>query len=334
MEEYFKVLQSRGVALINVDIAVKGNISLEADAVPLLYRSLIRAAGFVPNPNPQEVALGRATMLDSWQHYRSPVNKTFLPGQNNLPYIGLPGSGSDHQRFLAYVGVPVVDMAYRCEPRHCYMLYHSMYEISWLVENLVDKGFKTHVAMGKFWCEVVRNIADSLVVPFNTTDYGVMLNVYIQQLDQYLQSNGFNQPMAIPNYSTVIGYLKNAGNRFLSQTKVFQTQVDAANSGSTSMAVTMIEKLNTRLVALERSFINPRGLPNRPDYRHVIFSSSIHNSYAGVTFAGITDSAEYYLEGKASGNATAMGHWLKQTRLGITVLQYSIESAILVLNLN
>ncbi len=50
--------------------------------------------------------------------------------------------------------------------------------------------------------------------------------------------------------------------------------------------------LNSRLVALERSFVCDQGIyAERAFYRHVIFTISRHDMYAGVTLAVITDPA-------------------------------------------
>lgn len=46
------------------------------------------------------------------------------------------------------------------------MLYHSMYEIPWTVENLIDKNFAATTAVGQLWLELSRALADNLVKTF------------------------------------------------------------------------------------------------------------------------------------------------------------------------
>jgi len=43
------------------------------------------------------------------------------------------------------------------------------------------------------------------------------------------------------------------------------------------------------MLAVDRAFIDPAGIPMRPSYRHVIFAPSLYNSYAGSTFPGLSD---------------------------------------------
>jgi len=40
---------------------------------------------------------------------------------------------------------------------------------------------------------------------------------------------------------------------------------------------------------LERSFIDPNGLPDRLQYQHVIFAPSSQNSYASAAFPAVYD---------------------------------------------
>jgi hypothetical protein len=139
VEENQKLLQSQAVAYLNVDIAVEGNYSLQANGVPLLFETIWNAAKVVPNPNPEEVRLGRKTVYDTWIA-RSPSNIT----SPIVPKVKGVGSGSDHSPFLQIVGVPVVDFRYTCDKNDetiCYPLYHTMYETYNLEANLLDRGF-------------------------------------------------------------------------------------------------------------------------------------------------------------------------------------------------
>ncbi len=107
--------------------------------------------------------------------------------------------------------------------------------------------------------------------------------------------------------------------------------MDRANSGVHTTTIRDVEVLNSRLMSLEKAFVNPRGLPGRPGHRHVVFAPSEHNSYAGMTFAGVYDSLENFLLARNTGKIEGAKYWLKQIRLSISVIQYSLESAILIL---
>jgi len=50
-----------------------------------------------------------------------------------------------------------------------------------------------------------------------------------------------------------------------------------------------VEKLNSRLLNLERQFITLRGMPGRPETRHVVLGTSATNQYGSVVMAGVRD---------------------------------------------
>jgi hypothetical protein len=183
-EQLMKPLQMNLVALLNVD-DIYGNMSLSADGVPLLYRAMVDASQRVASPNAVEQSAGRHTVFDSWRYY-DPIGP--IAGDASIPRFDLPGSGSDFNRFLHYIGAPVVDFRFKCAPTDCHGefvfsialvisvsqfsvdklfkllhnfgsrsenmkctviniiitgLYHSMYEIPWTVENILNPTFST-----------------------------------------------------------------------------------------------------------------------------------------------------------------------------------------------
>lgn len=92
--------------------------------------------------------------------------------------------------------------------------------------------------------------------------------------------------------------------------------------------------LNSRLNYLERSFIIEQGIyPERSSYRHLIFTTSYHNEYGAAGFAGIIDPAVEWRNEMAHGNSKKAKHWLETVKIGLTKLQYAIESATLVLSI-
>lgn len=77
----------------------------------------------VDNPVYSERSAGRATLFDTWSHYY-PSNSS-----EYLAKVQLPNAGSDHNRFLSYIGMPVVNLRVQDAPNASrpYPLYHSRY---------------------------------------------------------------------------------------------------------------------------------------------------------------------------------------------------------------
>ncbi|KAK0400769.1 hypothetical protein QR680_015440 [Steinernema hermaphroditum] len=323
VEEFLKPLQQRAVAMINVD-NINGNNTLSIKAVPLLYESVVDAAGKVGHPNPEDVKNGRHTLLDAWKFY-DPQGP--LPGDKSVPYISVPGSGSDFQRFISYVGVPVVDLKMICAPQYTYMLYHTMYETPWLTENLIDPSNQVFAAVGQMWLELGRNLADSVIIPFNAHHYSTMLIDFVRQMDANLRKTGVTNVMGQDFYGKAMQHLSVALEDFGNAADRLQHYVYAIHSGEKGVTVRQLEQLNSRIQMLERAFISDQGIyPERSFYRHVVFTSSEMNDYGGVTFALIMDPVERWLQ---STNDHERDHWLKTIKMGFTRLQYAIESATL-----
>ncbi len=219
VEEYLKVLQARAVAVLNVDTAISGNISLGVQAVPLLYRTLFNAAKVVPNPNTEQLKQGLRTVYSSWAAFS---NISGVPRLQDSPYVPTPGSSSDHHRFLSYVGVPVADMGYYDFPRTTYPLYHTMYEIPWLAEHLVDRHFLTSTAVGQFLLETARSLSDSLVIPFDVPDYASMMMLFLDELDVSLKQVGLME--VLKDYDDIMESLMESGRKFVETSRNFQVR--------------------------------------------------------------------------------------------------------------
>ncbi|XP_064600785.1 uncharacterized protein LOC135466961 [Liolophura sinensis] len=281
VEQYIKSLGERAVAYLNVDIAVQGNFSLRTAASPLLYNAIYDASKQVPNPNPSEVAAGRKTVYDTYLH-------TFPAKDKNESALGKPkifnlGSGSDYAAFLHRVGVPCIDASYTYDENTMklgsYPLYHSAYETFFAVDKIIDRGFFYHTAVAKFWAEIARNLAESLILPFNVSDYGV----------------------ALGNFRTTL--YKDYGSLMSNKGKINLTQLTSAIDGFIKAAADFHQRLksinrnnpmltrmvNDQMIQVERAFIDPMGLPGRPLFRHLIFAPSSVNTYAGASFPGIAD---------------------------------------------
>lgn len=89
--------------------------------------------------------------------------------------------------------------------------------------------------------------------------------------------------------------------------------------------------INHRVMSVEKAFILEQGIyPERSFFRHSVFSVSDHDVYSGVTLALILDPAVEY----ANSNETSQEYWLETIKIGFTKLNYAIETATLVLELD
>uniref|UniRef100_A0A915CNI9 Glutamate carboxypeptidase n=1 Tax=Ditylenchus dipsaci TaxID=166011 RepID=A0A915CNI9_9BILA len=322
VEEMKVVLEKRAVAYINVD-NINGNTTLQVKAVPLLYRAIVDAAKSQvahPLPAPEKT-----------------IMKGAITGDKSIPAIQSPNSGSDFQRFISFAGVPVADLKLESAPIYSYMLYHSMYEIPWTSDNLVDTSRKTYSALGKCGkLEMARNLAESLIIPFNVEDYGLMLAEYCAKMDAQLLHLKIDLALGEDFYNRKLLFLQEAIEAFQESSNRIQQIVQAFNNNEIALSFRQIDMLNSRLQYLERCFIVDAGIfEERAFFRHSIFTPSDHELYSGISI--IIDPAvkwSHAHNSKTKEKQKNADYWLETVRIGFTKLQYTIESAVSLMSLD
>ncbi|XP_067680231.1 N-acetylated-alpha-linked acidic dipeptidase 2-like [Haliotis asinina] len=279
VEQYQTNLRERTVAYINVDISVMGNYSFLAASTPLMYRVTYEAAKKIPNPNPAEVAAGRTTVYDTWLH-------SFPLRQNNvsmnIPMIRDLGSGSDYAPLLQKAGITAVDMSYVYNAYKYkvdfYPLYHTVYETFYAVKNIMDKQFEYHRAVSRMATELARSLADSLIIPFNVTDYSQALDRYWKAIDK---AHGEKLRARITNFDDLGSVIAN----FSKVVDDFSERVVKMNRNDPLA----IRAVNDQMTLLEKAFLDSEGLPGRPLKKHLLLAESSTDSYAGSSFPGLVD---------------------------------------------
>uniref|UniRef100_A0A8C8D5M2 Uncharacterized protein n=1 Tax=Oncorhynchus tshawytscha TaxID=74940 RepID=A0A8C8D5M2_ONCTS len=151
-EEYYSKLSERSVAYINVDIAVK-----------------------TPGSDSTSV-------YDNWIRY---FNRT-SPAYGVIPNVGfLTGAGSDYAAFIHFLGITSMDISYtydRTKTRaRIYPAYHTAYDTFDYASKFIDPGFTSHQTVARTAGNVLIRLADSLLLPFNCSDYAETLEGYLSK---------------------------------------------------------------------------------------------------------------------------------------------------------
>ncbi|XP_055970577.1 glutamate carboxypeptidase 2 isoform X2 [Sorex fumeus] len=128
---------------------------------------------------------------------------------------------------------------------------------------------------------MVFEVASSVVLPFDCQDYAVVLKKYADKI--YNISMKHEQEMQ--KYRVSFDSLYSAVKNFTEIASKFNERLHDLDKNNPIL----LRIMNDQLMFLERAFIDPLGLPNRPFYRHVIYAPSSHNKYAGESFPGIYD---------------------------------------------
>lgn len=312
LEENFKILHGRAVAYINIDAIVIGNTSLNVAASPLLYHAIFNATKEVCNPNDEEVINGVMRVYDSWK-LSFPLHRNisrlifpeqvtgdesfldyefFLDPEPEIPsklldnflksamlkirprIRSLDGRGS-YSTFTR-AGIPAVDMAFihDTRPAHAtYPLYHTEYDVFDAIEKFVDPKFKYYSTIVKILGELLRDLADSLFLPFNLFDYAQVLH------DFYLNLQNEDKIKHQVDFSLLNSSVSN----FTTAALKFHTMQESSDLSDPMV----IRRINDQLLLLERAFLDPNGFSRYVLKRH-LFPSHGNNAY-DETFPAVMD---------------------------------------------
>ncbi|XP_029454760.1 putative N-acetylated-alpha-linked acidic dipeptidase [Rhinatrema bivittatum] len=306
-EEMSKILGSRTIAYLNVDVAVEGNTSLLARATPILHNLLHEASKKVENPNPEEIAKGRRMVYDTWLATNP---SAFDPA---LPHIGDLGSGSDYAPFLQILGISSLDITYTYDKSYSissYPMYHSVYETYDLVSRLMDRDFKYHQAVARLWGEMALTLADNVILMFDCQNYAVMLEKILASIKTsygtLLQKNGIN-----------LDDVTKATEEFKKAASILHKRIEILDIKNPLD----VRRVNDQLMQMERAFIDSLGVASNPSVRHVIYAPNQHNSYASSSFPGLA-AALFDIENQPNQTES----W-KKVKKEISIITFSILSA-------
>lgn len=317
VENFGQILGHRAVAYLNVDLAVQGNFTFRARALPLLNGLLYDVAKSIPNPDAEEVGRGRPTVYDTWSmRYRDIDDVT--GNEMGRPRISLLGSGSDFDAFVTAVGVTSADLRYHFDESlslSSYPLYHSAYETRHLFETYIDPSFAYSTAVCRIWAEVTRRLADYVIVPFNATDYAVQLERHFRRFEKRFDR-------LLKNNSVDLTHIERAIDGFKRSALLFEKYVAGVDVRDDVMAV---RRVNDQLIQLERVFIDPAGVRGRPGSRHVLFAPSAHDSYASSAFPGLVDSL-FRIETVEDDAAEKAERW-DEVKKQLSIVSFFVNSA-------
>lgn len=177
---------------------------------------------------------------------------------------------SIYSPFFLYAGIPVVDVRYAGfvggGNNNSTLLEDMMPLIGTKYDNLatiqhIDPHLKYHVAVAQILSEILRDLSDSIFLPFNLLDYAVTLkDSYSHFVAHYGKT--FSQS------NVELESLKYIVQDFSRTAIKFHHRQDMVNVKDAMK----VRKFNDQLMLLERAFLDPNGVPNYWERKHIILS--------------------------------------------------------------
>jgi len=279
-EENAVELRQKAVAYLNMDSAVSG-ANFGASSVPSLWKLIRGSTRDVRDPKSGK------TVYQQWQDrfYGTRPEADLTDAERGSDRaiaearIGALGSGSDYTPFLQHLGVPALDMGFGGD----YGVYHSAYDSFHWMSRFGDPNFVYHVAAAQLWGTVAMRLADADGLPFDYSDYAQQIreffNESLKNAKRLKLADGLNDKGML---EAIDDFAKEAArvevNRQETVRDIQRTRVEGNDSHQ--RAVARLQKINDVLIAVERDFVDERGLRGRPWYRHHIYAPGLYTGYA------------------------------------------------------
>ncbi|EAW09643.1 M28 family metallopeptidase [Aspergillus clavatus NRRL 1] len=294
VEKNIEPLRDHAYAYLNVDVGVSGN-EFTASGSPLFQRIVMQILSRIADPITNE------TLKDIWEK----AQKTF----DSL------GSGSDYVAFQDIAGTSSVDFGFTGQA----FPYHSCYENYDWMTKFGDPGFQYHKALGQFWALLLIDLADNPILQYDLQAYADHMQTYVADLVAYAKTQ--NVPVAPPPSEghaireTSVSFqplfdaaakLKSDADEFEKWAQLWRTTVwDAGGFENNVMAIQRLRH-NARLGGFDAQLLDREqggGIPNRTQFKHVVFGPQLWSGYDAATFPAIRDTID-------TGNWTLTQEWI------------------------
>ena len=287
-EEHAANLQKNAVAYINCDVAVTGP-NLGLGGVPSLAALALGAAADVPDPR-RGGSVGAALEISersAWAQ-RTPVELDRLDPEFRMR-LNPVGSGSDYTVFLDHLGVPIIDFGFGGS----YGVYHSVYDNFRWMEEYGDPGFHYHAATARLWGLMAMRLASADVVPLRFGSYAADLREDLNVLRRDAvrrartavdAASGQKAPIK-PDFAPILAAIDDLA-------KAGEAADRAADAATASGDAATIRRINDALTQIERAFLDAKGLPGRPWFRHMLIAPGLTTGYAPWPFPALQQAIE------------------------------------------
>ena len=270
-EQFSDDLRTKLVAYLNVDSSAAGP-NFHGGASGSLAPMLVETTKAIADP-------GGGSLYDAWykstakerkeDHDRQPVSDA------NVVNTRI-GSGSDHTVFLNFLGRPVITLEFDGP----YGVYHSMYDDFYWMNHFGDPGYRYHATMSQIWGVTALRLAQADVLPLDFQFYGNTINQFLSELEKNKKYDAARLNFATAHRAAEELEGVSAKTESLLKPAVASGKLSPAQAAS----------INQLLLKGEANFILPEGIPGRPWFKHILYSSRY--TYAHLELPAITEAVE------------------------------------------
>ncbi|KAI1375635.1 Zn-dependent exopeptidase [Hypoxylon crocopeplum] len=270
VENNLEALRKNAFAYINLDAAVWGQ-EFHAAASPMFRKILNKVLERVVDP------IFNTTLRALWD-------------DRNAELEGL-GAGSDYVAFQDIAGTSSLDIRFEGAAHP----YHSSYDNFDWMERVGDPGFIYHNLMGQVLALLILELSDRPVLPFDMGNYALALGRYLGNLWQWGEDQGVNDRFNLDPLKDAITEVEKAVSEF-EKWEMSWEQTVVASSGWEPVGLGQRRcDYNSRMANFETGLLDLEfggGIPNRTQFKHVIFGPQLWSGYDEAYFPAIRDAVD------------------------------------------
>lgn len=265
-EHFAESLARNAIAYLNVDSSTSGS-ELAVGAVASLNPLIESVARDVIDPNT------RHDLYETWQRRQKSASTAAVSAElvdNEL------GSGSDYTVFLNFLGIPVASLSFDGP----YGVYHSQYDNYYWMSHFGDPGFRYMTAMAEVWGRLALRLANAEVYPFDYAGYATTVGDFLDSLNE-LPGTEENLELAAA---------RKAAEAWKKEAEHLNLLVSQMLADNRDLPTERLTELNQLLLRVEREFLDSKGIPGRPWFKHILYAPRY--TYAAMSLPGATEAVE------------------------------------------
>ncbi|GAW21820.1 hypothetical protein ANO14919_113450 [Xylariales sp. No.14919] len=274
VERNLEVLQKQAFAYINLDGAISGR-DFHAAGSPMYHKLVTRVIERVIDP------AGNVTLLDLWNKRNADLEPL--------------GSESDYVAFQDMAGTSSLDIRFDGESHPS----HSSYDNFQWMESVGDPGFLYHGLLGQVLALLIIELSDRPILPFDLGHYASSLGRYLAHLSHWTDEKGIKQgdggKIDFTPIRRAIKHAERTISQFEKWEPYWEQNVIAVNGWEPAGLGLRRLDYNSRMSAFETDLLDlgpGGGIPNRTQFKHVIFGPQLWNEYDEAYFPAIRDVIE------------------------------------------
>lgn len=232
------------------------------------------------------------------------------------PPLDALGSGSDYTVFIDHLGIASLNVSYSGEGE-TNGVYHSAYDSFDHYSRFGDPGLVYGAMLSKTAGRMILRMAEADVLPLRATDFSETVTRYVEEMHKltdtmrestdlqhrmldeklYILAADPTHPFQAPERDAAVPMLNFAplDNALLRLKKCAkgcdEARTEAMKAGLKLSDAQRVE-LDSMLRSLEQALLNPKGLPHRDWYQHMIYAPGAKTGYAVKTLPGVREAIE------------------------------------------